>query len=92
MKIKGHNVNVNALLDDLNIEHDFYMKRKNGLLLRDSQIDVLERYHIFYQQFDNISSLIFRMEEVLNEMTDAFDLERVCEELSEMHYYQKTNQ
>ncbi len=91
MKIKGEDVNLDSLIDELNIDHDFYVKRKNGLMLKDSQIQTLERYHIIYSQFQDLSSLLFEIEEVLNEMPEAEDLEAVSMELSELHYYNETN-
>ncbi len=91
MKINGYNVNIDSLMEDLNIDHDFYIKRKNGLMLKDSQIKILERYHIFYQNYNSLSSLLFEIEEVLNEMPDAEELEKISEELSELHYYNETN-
>ncbi|MCI9234006.1 MAG: hypothetical protein HFH08_05375 [Bacilli bacterium] len=90
MKINGYDINIDSLMEDLNIEHDFYIKRKNGLMLKDSQIKILERYHIFYQHYNSLSSLLFEVEEVLNEI-EADELEKVAEELSELHYYHETN-
>ena len=40
MKINGYDINIDSLMEDLNIEHDFYIKRKNGLMLKDSQIKI----------------------------------------------------
>lgn len=73
------------------IDYDFYRRRKNGLMLKDSQVKILEKYHILIDQYTNLSSLIFRIEEILNEI-EAEDLEIVSSELSELHYYQETNQ
>ncbi len=91
MKINGYEVNIDDLVNELHIDHDFYMKRDNGLTLKDSQIEVLNRYRIHYQNYSNLSSLIFAIEECLNEYDEAFDLEEVSKELSEFHYYNETN-
>ena len=91
MKIKGINVDIDDLINELNIDCDFYLKRKNGLVLKDSQIKILERYQIFYQNYNSLSSLLFSIEECLNEVPDAEDLEKVSSELSEIHYYGETN-
>lgn len=90
MKVNGYDVNIDSLLEELQIDHDFYVKRKNGFMLKDSQIEVLNRYHIFYQNYSSLSSLLFGIEEVLNEI-EAEDLEKVSEELAELHYYQETH-
>lgn len=69
---------------------NFYQKRKNGLVLKDEQIAILEKYHIFYQNYSTLSSLLFEIELCLNEI-EAEDLEKVSEQLSELHYYKETN-
>lgn len=71
-------------------EPDFYKKRKNGMILKDDQIKTLEKYHIFYQNYSTLSSLLFEVELCLNEI-EAEDLEKVSLELSELHYYYETN-
>jgi len=91
MKIKGTEVDINQLINELNIDTDFYIKRKNGIMLKDSQIQILERYQINYQNHSNLSSLLFEIEECLNELPDAEDLESLSIELSEVHYYNETN-
>lgn len=90
MKIKGENFNVDTLIEEMDIDLDFYIKRKNGLMLKDSQIKTLEKYRIFYQNYSNLSSLIFDIESILQEQ-NLEDLEHVSQELSEYHYYHESN-
>ena len=69
----------------------FSKKRKNNLVLRDSQIEILKKYNIDYEKHTNLNSLIFEIEEILNYETDLEDLENLSEELQEMNYYNYTN-
>lgn len=90
MKINGKEISVEDLVIEMkNI--DELKKRENGLILRDSHIEVLNRYNIDYRNHSSLKSLIFEIEEVLEEEDEAEDLEKVSEELSEINYYNYTN-
>ena len=64
--------------------------RGNGIYLSDNQIEVLKRYDIDYKKYISLNSLIFEIEEILNEEVDASDLEEVSSRLSELNYYNNT--
>ena len=53
--------------------------------------EVLKRYDIDYKKYISLNSLIFEIEEILNEEVDASDLEEVSSRLSELNYYNNTN-
>lgn len=80
----------NDFLEDFDIPRDFYKERNHGLMLKDSQIEILNRYQIEYQNYFDLASLLFEIEQCLNEMPNADDLEMVSEQLSEIYYYQET--
>ena len=89
--------NIDTLLDNLgislNIENEL-KTRKNGLLLTDEQIEILNRHNINYEEFNNIQSLIFKIEEYINDVQgymDITDIDEVSKELSEQNYYNNTN-
>ena len=65
--------------------------RGNGIYLSDNQNEVLKRYDIDYKKYISLNSLIFEIEEILNEEVDASDLEEVSSRLSELNYYNNTN-
>ena len=73
------------------IKEDFLKKRSNGLVLRDSHIEILKRYNIDYEKHSSLSSLIFEIEEILTYEEAEEDLEKLEEELAEMNYYNYTN-
>lgn len=67
--------------DDLKIE------RKNKMYLSNNEIKTLEKYNVNYNNYDNLSSLIFD----LNEIEGDDDLEQLAIELSEFNYYNNQN-
>ena len=88
---------IDTLLDNLgislNIDNEL-KTRKNGLLLTDEQIEILKRHNINYEEYNNIQSLIFKIEEYINDVQgymDITDLDEVSKELSEQNYYNNTN-
>ena len=88
---------IDTLLDNLgislNIENEL-KTRSNGLLLTDEQIEILKRHNINYEEYNNIQSLIFKIEEYINDVQgymDITDIDEVSKELSEQNYYNNTN-
>lgn len=91
MIIKGKEVSIDDLVETIDINNNIPKTRKNGLVLRDSQIETLKKYNIEYENFTSLSSLIFEIEEILTYETDLDDLEELSAELSEQNYYNNTN-
>lgn len=86
MIINGKEVNI----EDINYETKMHTKRENGLLLSDEQINTLKKYDINYLKYNNMSSLIYEIEEILN-IEYYEDLDNLSIELAEFNYYQNTN-
>ena len=85
---------LNNLGIDLNIENTELKQRKNGLLLSDEQINILKNHNIDYEQCQTLSSLIFKIEEYINEVEgymDITDIDELSKQLSEQNYYNNTN-
>ena len=78
----------NETLDVIN--KNSYKKRKNGLILKDKWIEVLERYSINYEVFSSFNELIYEIEEALEECDYPEDLDIVSSEISEFNYYNNT--
>jgi len=75
---------------DYNYEENMHKVRKNGLLLTDKQVNVLEKYNINYNMFKSMNDLICEIEDILN--NDYYeDLDNVSQELAEYNYYNNTN-
>lgn len=81
---------VEGNFDDIDFEKKFLKARKNGLLLSDEQVEVLERYNINYTSCLSNTELLCRIDTVLNEVDD-YELECVAQEIAERNYYANTN-
>lgn len=85
---------LNDLGIELNIENTKLKTRTNGLLLTDEQIEILRQHNINYEQYNTLSSLIFKIEEYINEVQgymDITDIDEVSRQLAEQNYYNNTN-
>lgn len=89
MLINNKEIKIEDLTKNINI--DMHKKRENGLYLKDEQIQILKKYNINYLKHNNILSLIYEIEELLNEGIIYDDLENLSIELSEYNYYHNTN-
>lgn len=91
MKINEQNLDINKLTSDIYDDKSMLKMRGNGIYLSDNQIEVLKRYDIDYKKYSSLNSLIFEIEEILNNDVEANDLEEVSSRLSELNYYNNTN-
>jgi len=79
-------------MDDLITNFDnTIVKDYNGILLSKDEIEVLRRYDIHYENYNSMKELIYEIEDVITDLTDAIDLEEVSINLSERDYYHNTN-
>ena len=91
MEVNGKKLDIDSLTKDVYNDKSMIKMRGNGIYLSDNQIEVLKRYDIDYKKYISLNSLIFELEEILNEEVDASDLEEVSSRLSELNYYNNTN-
>jgi len=91
MIVSGKDIDITELTKEVYDDKDMLKMRGNGIYLSDSDVEVLNRYDINYQKYGSLSSLLFDIEEVLNEDSDLSDLEEVSSKLAEMNYYNNTN-
>ena len=91
MEVNGKKLEIDSLTKDVYNDKSMIKMRGNGIYLSDNQIEVLKRYDIDYKKYISLNSLIFEIEEILNEEVDASDLEEVSSRLSELNYYNNTN-
>lgn len=90
MRINGKEYEIDKIIEPINIDKNIPMKRKNGLVLRETQIETLNKYHIDYERFNTLTALINEIEEMLIE-DDEEELETLSMELQEMNYYNYTH-
>ena len=91
MEVNGKKLDIDSLTKDVYNDKSMIKMRGNGIYLSDNQIEVLKRYDIDYKKYISLNSLIFEIEEILNEEVDASDLEEVSSRLSELNYDNNTN-
>lgn len=86
------NDEIRQLIDDT-INKNSLVKINDQLYLKKYQIEVLECYHIPYQQCSSVLDVLCLINEVLdNDEIEDYDLlEEVSKSLQEFHYYQYTN-
>ena len=70
-------------------EKSFLKRRENGLMLSDNDIEILKRNGINYLEAINLESLIFMIEEALEEDDDD-ELDALNIKLGEYNYYNYT--
>ena len=79
------------------VDFDFSKKehklRKNNIYLTDNQVEILNKYNIDYNNYSDIKSLLFEIENILNEDygADYEDLSIIADEIAEFAYYNFTN-
>ena len=77
MEVNGKKLDIDSLTKDVYNDKSMIKMRGNGIYLSDNQIEVLKRYDIDYKKYISLNSLIFEIEEILNEEVDDSDLEEV---------------
>lgn len=91
MKINGEELDIQELVKNVYDDKSILKMRGNGIYLSDNEVQILKRYGIDYNKYGSLESLIFDIEQILNEETDIEDLEEVSKRLSELNYYNNTN-
>lgn len=92
MKINDKDISIEELVDELKPSTDFKEYCGNGIYLSKQDQEILKRYNFQYEKYSNIKSLIFDIEEYLNDNSGQMeDLENVASYLSEFNYYHNTN-
>ena len=90
MRINNEEVSVEELVTKLNPRGNMIKDCGNGIYLSVPQIEILKQYGFEYEKYPNAKSLIFDIEEYLNENYEE-ELETVVESLAEFNYYNNTN-
>ena len=89
MKLKDKEINIDEAIKEADIDNVILVRRSNGLLLSNYQVNVLKRNGIEYQKYDNIHDLLFDIEECLYDNYDD-ELDLVSSQLAEFVYYNET--
>lgn len=71
-------------------QNDLRVERENGIFLSNNQVKTLKKNNIDYTNYDNLESLIFELNNILNEIDDE-ELESLAIDLAEFNYYNNQN-
>lgn len=90
MKINNKEINIDELVKNVYNDKEMLKMRGNGIYLSDNDINILNRYNINYKKYSSLKSLIFDIEQILNE-EEIKELDDISKKLSEISYYEYTN-
>ena len=91
MIVNGKVLNIDKLTKEVYDDKNMLKMRGNGIYLSYNDVQTLKKYNINYEKYSSLNSLIFEIEEILNEEVEADDLEQISSKLSELNYYNNTN-
>lgn len=78
--------------EDLYATDKKFLKKHNDIYITDEQISILKKYDLNINNYRTVESLIYDIEDYLNNSYETLDdLEWVSESLAEYNYYNKTN-
>lgn len=82
----------NLNLDEIIPNENAFLKKYNNIYISEEQKEVLDKYGLNIEKYNNVNELIFDIEEYLNESyVELDDLEWVSQTISEYNYYNNTN-
>ena len=90
MKINNKEINIDELVKNVYNDKEMLKMRGNGIYISDNDINILNRYNINYKKYSSLKSLIFDIEQILNE-EEIKELDDISKKLSEISYYEYTN-
>ena len=86
--------NFNEIINSLDFELDELKQVKKNIYLNNREMQILKMYDIDFQNCVDMNNLLFKIDNVLNDLydnSDIEDLEWVSSSISERNYYMNTN-
>ena len=86
--------NFNEIINSLDFELDELKQAKKNIYLNNREMQILKMYDIDFQNCVDMNDLLFKIDNVLNDLydnSDIEDLEWVSSSISERNYYMNTN-
>lgn len=81
---------LDSIINDLDFEKNSLKTCKNGLLLTNYEMEVLDKYRIDFNNTSSLKEILFLIDEVLDEDNSLTDLENISLSISERDYYMNT--
>ena len=85
--------NFNEIINSLDFELDELKQIKKNIYLNNREMQILKMYDIDFQNCVDMNDLLFKIDDVLNDLydnSDNEDLEWVSSSISERNYYMNT--
>lgn len=82
---------IDKLVGEMDFSKNMLNHIGNNIYLSNYEIDVLNKYNINYKNCNDLKSILFFIEEILNEDSTLDDLEIISKSISERDYYLNTN-
>ena len=85
--------NFNEIINSLDFELDELKQIKKNIYLNNREMQILKMYDIDFQNCVDMNDLLFKIDDVLNDLydnSDFEDLEWVSSSISERNYYMNT--
>lgn len=85
--------NFNEIINSLDFELDELKQVKKNIYLNNREMQILKMYDIDFQNCVDMNDLLFKIDNVLNDLYDNYDiedLEWVSSSISERNYYMNT--
>lgn len=77
------------------MDTDFLISTKKGVLLNQSDINILKKYNVDCNKYSSINEILYKINDILVnedlEETEYDELDYIAETLQERNYYQNTN-
>ena len=86
--------NIDEIINSLDFELDELKQVKKNIYLNNREMQILKMYDIDFQNCVDMNDLLFKIDNVLNDLydnSDIEDLEWVSSSISERNYYMNTN-
>ena len=82
---------IDKLVGEMDFSKNMLNHIGNNIYLSNYEKDFLNKYNINYKNCTDLKSILFFIEEILNEDSTLDDLETISKSISERDYYLNTN-
>lgn len=91
-----NDADIKKIVDTIELNNNHFINNSKGVFITIKEESVLKRYGIDVDNYNNIKSLLFKVEEVLSNSYDLTDddfeeLDLVANSIAERNYYHYTN-
>lgn len=86
------NIDIEKELNEIDFESNKFIKVKSGLMLTNREVEILNMYHIDFDNCSSLKEILCKIEDVISDMDIVDDeLDYISSTIAERDYYQNTN-